>query len=342
MTSNTPKRNASSSHRGWEFQVNSAIVLFLRNVADVSAVRVEGLEDVELVFGGGKKLYAQAKMRATRNPGDGSTRRFSEAMKTLAEDLRLEDCARVVYVTNDEYPFGRSPRTAMFGDDSCFRYDELPDSVRDYVAKTAGQVGVSEQDLERFEVLVIGFYGDDDRTRHRIVLSYVQSFLGEMFAPSTLINPEEVRRTWDYLFSSNASASDVTLTVKKAQLAWPLVAMVCKASEEDSVFEDYDDEVRDEVLQAYRQFLDKCSDRFSLITRVNGDFNDFKALRGFSRIGDARAAFVSECWKRYSEEIGVQVMDDERAELLAKVVLRKILIKRNAIMQVKKGFNLEN
>ena len=58
----TTNRNASASAFGWDFQINSAILLMIDNIEDVSYVKVEGkYEDIELYLNNGKTIYAQAK-----------------------------------------------------------------------------------------------------------------------------------------------------------------------------------------------------------------------------------------------------------------------------------------
>ena len=91
-------RNAAESAFGWQFQVHAAIVLALKNIEDMSSIEVEGdMDDIEVELQNGMSVYCQAKAHYKANePGNGSTTRLSEAMKTLADDLRKEDCTKAV------------------------------------------------------------------------------------------------------------------------------------------------------------------------------------------------------------------------------------------------------
>lgn len=46
---------------GFDFQVNAAIVLMLENIKDMSSIRLEGAEDIEINLNDGSCVLAQAK-----------------------------------------------------------------------------------------------------------------------------------------------------------------------------------------------------------------------------------------------------------------------------------------
>jgi len=41
-------RNATPSAFGWDFQVNAAIVIMLDNIKEMTSIRLEGDEDIEV------------------------------------------------------------------------------------------------------------------------------------------------------------------------------------------------------------------------------------------------------------------------------------------------------
>lgn len=246
-----------------------------------------------------------------------------------------------MYVTNDEYPFGRSKQTSMFGSYAYYEYKELPSAICGYIAEKAEAVGIDQADLDKFAVLVFGFYGEDDRTRYKIVRNCVQDWIDEAgLGNVAAINSAQLRRTWELILKGNAQNPDVTVTVSKADLTWPLIAMVCEASKDDRMFDDYDEEIREDVLRAYKKTIEWHTTRYQLVTKVLSDFDDFKASRPRSNIGQTRSEFLSSRWESYVEELGAEHIDEERAELLVKIVLRKILVSNSVIRQIKEGVNL--
>ncbi len=337
-------RNASASARGWDFQANAAIVLFIRNIRNVREIRVEGeLDDIELFLNDGTKLYAQAKARTTANPGDGSSTRFRDALKTLADDLKEEDCAQILYVTNDEYPFGRKHKLAMFGDDSLFRYDELPDGVRLYIKKAATTVGIKDESLELFSVCIVGFYGDDDDTRYRVVHQYVDKLISDLkLNRYGSVDSQSLRRTWDYMLSKNAANQNTGIRVDKETFVWPIVYALCEVSSDEKVFEDYDYDFQEEVLAQYRRVVTEHSNRFSLVTKIMSDFNDYRHLHiGMTR-REIKKEFIREYWRNYEDEIGTNDVDDETSAVLIGLILQKVINKHDVIKKIKREVNLED
>ena len=54
-------RTATSVLFGFDFQANAAIVLMLENIKDMSSIRLEGSEDIEINLNNGSSILAQAK-----------------------------------------------------------------------------------------------------------------------------------------------------------------------------------------------------------------------------------------------------------------------------------------
>ena len=54
-------RTATSVLFGFDFQANAAIVLMLENIKDMTSIRLEGAEDIEINLNDGSCLLAQAK-----------------------------------------------------------------------------------------------------------------------------------------------------------------------------------------------------------------------------------------------------------------------------------------
>ena len=54
-------RSATSVLFGFDFQANAAIVLMLENIKDMSHIRLEGCEDIDIKLNDGSHIFAQAK-----------------------------------------------------------------------------------------------------------------------------------------------------------------------------------------------------------------------------------------------------------------------------------------
>lgn len=338
-------RNASGSSFGWKLQINAAIILFIRVIRDASCLRVEGkLDDIEITLSNNTKIYGQAKARTTPNPGDGSTRRFKDAIKTLTDDAKQSDCFQIVYVTNDELPFGKGNRNTMFDDYGYYRYDELPDSAKKYILKAAGGIGLEPDSLSKLSVCVFHYYGDDDATRLRVVNKRLEAFICKLEPHSrhVQINIEKLHQTLEYMLSSNSSKQDTSNSISKKEFVWPIITLLCEASDEEKLFDDYDNDLSQEVLGQYETIISANCERFSFVTKVLSDYSVYVQTHHSKSRGALRNEFIDDAWPRYCDEVGVSDATDEISEILMKLILQKIVVKKDVIEAIKERVNIED
>lgn len=341
----TKQRNASAAAFGWEFQANAAIVLFIRNIEDADSVRVEGArEDIEIYLSNGQTIYSQAKAQMENDPGKNSTTRFKNALKTLAEDAAKDDCEQLIYVTNDDYPLGKDHDLSTFHGGAYLDFDELTTEMQVYIREKASTLGMTEDSLSKLSILVIGFKGKDPETRHKAIRSRVQDLLDKLdLSRHGTINDGLLRDQWGLLFQENAGNSDTSISLSKEDFVWPIIVMLCKVGEGDSCFADYDDDLVQDILSEYSSTISYQSQKFEFVTKLTAAFESFASLNGTGRLTNTRRDFIDAHWKDYIEELGLDaVADKEVRELVARLILQKVLYRQRIIKIVKEGVNLAN
>lgn len=337
------KRNASASAFGWEFQANAAIVLFIRNIEDADSVRVEGArEDIEIYLSNGQTIYSQAKAQMENDPGKNSTTRFNEALRTLADNSMKDDCEQLIYVTNDDYPLGKSLDLSTFHGGGYLGFDELTPEMQAYVSEKAAALGMTDTDLSKLSIMVISFRGKDPETRHKAIRTRVQDLLGKLdLNRRGTINDGLLRDQWGLLFQENAGNSDTSICLSKEDFVWPIIVMLCKVGEGDSCFADYDDDLVQDILSEYSSTINYQSQKFEFVTKLAAAFESFASLNGTGRLDATRRSFIDAHWKDYIEELGLDaVADNEVQELVARLILQKVLYRQRIIEVVKEGVNL--
>lgn len=298
-------------------------------------------EDIQITLSDGGMIYGQAKARTKNDPGDGSSRRFNEAMESLAEAYSGDEADVIMYVTNDEYPFGKNFKYSMFGDDSTFTYSELPSDVQKYIKLAASKNGLDESALSQFSVCVIGYYGDDDATRLRVVKKYIDQLISNLdILNKGRISFASLRNTWAVMLEENSSKLDLEIEIDKEQFIWPIIVNVCAVSEGDEFFADEDDDLVQDVISQYHATINSETVRFSFVTQVISDFEDFKSHSSLTKRSERHSAFVNEKWESYKDELGVADIESDVAEVLAKLTLHKILRRSFVIDKVKRGAGL--
>jgi len=336
-------RNASASAFGWEFQANAAIVLFIRNIEDAASVRVEGArDDIEIYLSNGQTIYGQAKAQMENNPGKDSTTRFKSALKTLAENADKSDCRELIYVTNDDYPLGKELDLSTFHGGAYLGYDELTPDMQRYIQEKAYALGMTDDDLAKLSIMVISFRGKDPNTRHKEIRAQVRDLLDKLdLTRRGIINDGALRDQWGLLFQENAGDSDTTLSISKEDFVWPIIVMLCKVGEGDATLVDYEDDLVQDILHEYGTTINYQSQKFEFVTKLTTAFDAYAAQTSRGRPDSTRASFVDGHWADYIEELGLgAVADDEVREIVARLILQKVLYRQRTIKIVKERVNL--
>ena len=151
-------RNASASAFGWDFQVNSAIVLVLENIKDAERVRVEGVhEDIEITLKSKLKVYAQVKSVVRPDDTKNVISKLSKTLEALNGDAKNGDGSLFTYVTNSANPFNNKRTLSYFVGRTHLNFDELPDVAREKISNIISTKGFSDLDIHKFDLRVIPF-----------------------------------------------------------------------------------------------------------------------------------------------------------------------------------------
>ena len=109
-------RRADQVMFGFEFQVNAAIILMLRNIKSLDTIRIEGnYEDIELQLTDGEKILAQAKGVQLGSSNFHNVRaNLKKALKTLSEGgNKATNVKQLIFITNSFNP--RLPKVFFLG-----------------------------------------------------------------------------------------------------------------------------------------------------------------------------------------------------------------------------------
>ena len=110
-------RRADQVMFGFEFQVNAAIILMLRNIKSLDTIRIEGnYEDIELQLTDGEKILAQAKGVQLGSSDFHNVRaNLKKALKTLSEGgNKATNVKQLIFITNSFNPFNEEASKGIF------------------------------------------------------------------------------------------------------------------------------------------------------------------------------------------------------------------------------------
>lgn len=324
-------RNASPSSFGWDFQANSAILLMLENIQDAKRIRVEGAdEDIELTLQDKSKIYAQAK--SVSKPDDYShvIDKLSDALETLSLAAKNGDASHLTYITNSPNPFNNQKTMSFFTGRTHLSFNELPDSAKNKIEEIIKRNGYTGIDLEKLDIRVIPFYGDDLKNRYKEIRACINEFLTDAKVDIQGIDTD-IMAIWQRDLFQNATQIDTSICIPKEKMIWPLIVLVVDRSTANDYKKDFEDDEIEEIERRYKLIINQNTMSYNMISRVMSDYKNSKKRA---------KAFISEQWSNYSDIVEMIDADDETKESLVKIILYRIITQRQYIQNIKRGANL--
>lgn len=330
-------RNASYELFGWDFQVNAAIFIFLKNIKNIDKVRLEGkLQDIEFIKKDSSKIFAQAKAIYKVDDYKNVIANLKSSIKSL-DDAQKRDstCNEIIYVTNTPNPFNKD--MSYFSGVTKLWYRDLPESCRKIIDEIKKDKLLKSFNNEEFSIQVIPFHGDDLDNRYKHIKTLVNEFLASLglsnsgFAPMLL-------SVWHSEIFNNGTIPDTSISIKKSELIWPLIFLVTDQASDEWISQDLDEDVYEEVKSKYRNIINNAIDRFETYTKIVADFRNYK-FNGNNR--EKIKEFLTESWENYKREIDTNnILSDDEQEYVIKIILHKIIVKKHYIDDIKVGVGL--
>lgn len=324
-------RNASASAFGWDFQINSAILLMLENIKEAKCVRVEGAdEDIEITLRNQTKVYAQAKAVVKPDDTTNANAKLTQAIETLNDDAKNGDGSLFTYVTNLSNPFNNQRLLGYFTGRTHLSYEELPDSAQKKINEIIRKNGFSSLDVQKMDVRVIPFYGTDLKNRYKEIKGCVDEFLSDINVDVQGINTE-IMGIWQRDFFQNATQSDTAISVSKEKMIWPLIVLVVNKTSANEYKKDFDDDEIGEIERKYKMIINQSTMSYDMISRILSDFRNAQK---------SQKQFVTEQWREYLDITNIIDADESTKESLVKIILYRILTQKQYINAIKRGVNL--
>ncbi len=321
--------NASASAFGWDFQSNAAIMLMLKNIEKASKVKVEGqTEDVEITFTDGKMLMSQVKAVVKPDDYRHVKEKLEAGLRTLNNASKLSNVDRLVFVTNSPNPFNDT--TTMFKFSSPLNivpFSELSTACQQTIIDICSSKGY-DFDTALLSVCVMQFHGENDDERYKVLSTLTTEFLNHLGVQK--ISTNQLLTLWQHSFAVNAS--QITTSITKKRMVWPIIAILCEVSEDDAEIEDYDECDVAEILQKYRVVITNNSERFEFVSRVISDYNEFHPEM---KSKERTKKFIENNWKNYKDFFDLKSADSTTEKIVIRLTITNVLRSRKVISEIK-------
>ena len=326
-----PNNNASSVLFGWDFQINSAIVLMLDNIQVADDVRVEGdTEDIELYLNNGEKIFSQAKSIVRIDDYSNVIAKLKNSLRSLS-NANHSDVAKLIYVTNTPNPFNNTETMSAFYGHTRISYSDLPTICKNKIDEIVDELNLDNFEQTKFHIHIIPFFTDNFDERHKVIKQSIQEFLFDIDHNLTGLT-QRILRIWQNDFFHNGSVSDTQIRITKSELIWPIVVLSSQFKVEDDVIDDLDEAELEDVERRYNDFITNCIDRFELATKVLSEYQVFEPSN--CTRNEKKQLFIQTKWNEFFDDFGTE------NEILIKVVINKILKQKFLINNIKHKVNL--
>lgn len=329
--------NASDSIFGWDFQINAAIVLMLEDIENVQKVRVEGrTEDIEITLNDGSFIFSQAKALADPSSTKNVKKKLSDGLGTLNQAAKQFGVCKLIYITNAYNPLADTKSMPSFYGQSRKPYVSLMDSAKKVIDNILVKENYSDIDKSKLFIYTLPFENDLN-DRYKVVIEKVKDFIASIRS-NLSGSAQDVLDIWQQQLFENATLHDTEIVLTKKDIMWPLIVIMCDDSFRANPFsEDIDDGMYDEISSRYKNFISCKCQKFSFVTRVLSDYQDYASTKnGNERIIE----FVHNRWSTYLDEFVPDDNGEEVLNTLIKIILFQLLRQRYLINEVKKRVNL--
>jgi len=329
-------RSATSVLFGFDFQANAAIVLMLENIKDMSHIRFEGCEDIDIKLNDGSHIFAQAKS-VVKSSSD-----FTNVLKNLKKSLiSLSDAYRtshdnvkeLIYITNSLNPFKEKHPNTIFWGPAQRKFASLPNDLQEKVFKALEGIE-NPLDTDKLKIQILPFETDNYTERYKAVIAVIGDFISHLGTNS--IERSRIHEIWAKDLFLSGTRKDKSINLKKKDLIWPIIVLVTDNDDYDEY--DVDDSEADELLSAYKDIINICSEKYEFVTRVLSDYNNFKTEDKSTKL-ESFIKSEGTNFRYLFDDTSIKLSNDLQ-EILIQIIIRNIIRKRIRVNHIKDAVNL--
>lgn len=346
--------DASASAFGWDFQVNSAIFLFLKYFETVESIKVEGkYQDIELKNTDGRMIYAQAK--SIQNGSlEHRKEKLEDAIISLAKSpAEKEDF--LLYISNYSAPINKEDvfKNKVISlqnvkeEQECFIKQKenielklgnvIKDCEDNKKRKAYDELLSRMKNLDVDKFLVSSIYPymncEQNEDKYQVISDMINSLLVNTFKIKSnylLSYVKDILAQWHQTFLCNATIPDKNKEkcMNKEDLLWQIVVIISNIEVDMST-------MFDNVLE--QGLIDECESlylklyihaRFKFINYLTSEWREFQGQNKGCNYTD----YIKISWRKYKEEFNEFAKEDE--------IVQEYLIKKSLYIFLNNNRNI--
>jgi len=304
-------------------------MLMLKNIERATKVKVEGqTEDIEIIFSNGKMLMSQAKSVMRIDDYSNVKGNLEKGLKTLNNAAKASDVEQLVFITNSPNPFNDILTAPHFSSPiNIVAFSDLHNNAQQVINDICNSNGY-DFDKSTLSICVMQFHGENEDERYKVLTTETTNFLNGLGVSK--IPTAQILDLWQRSFAVNAT--QVSTSIEKKRMVWPVIAILCEVGEDDAQLEDYDEHDSAEIIRKYRSIINNNSERFEFVTRIISDYNEFgKDMKSAERT----KKFIDNKWANYEDCFDIKSADQQTKEMVIRLTIANVLRSRSVITSIK-------
>lgn len=329
-------RNASAVIFGFDYQVDAAICLFIRNISEIEKIKVEGkYEDIEQVMSNGSIIYCQIKSVIDPINTTDTTKRnkIKNALESLSK-CPITNNDKLMYCSNQKDILISNAGLFSANNILEYEYDYLDDASKNLIRKYfKGQM----DKCKALSIIKIPYnIATDNKTRRAFIYDSVKEFLLSVREEPAL--SYSICQAWHEYLKNSSYGKPGEYFLTKKELIWVLIASIISNRIDYDLVDD--EQIVDDVKKRCDDlFLNKLLN-FEIFNKLNFIYEEEKNKLVGSKV------MIADIFEKKKEEIVNIVFSKNQYDDIdistTFIIFSAVVRLKNRIKTIKEGCKIED
>lgn len=322
-------RNAGAVIFGFDYQIDAAICLFVRNIKLIEKIKVEGkYEDIEQILSDGSIIFCQVKsvVDATKDDPKVKKQKLRKALISLS-DCELNTNDKLIYCSNQKDPLISKDSKFTVNDIVEFEYNSLDEESKKLINKYFKN---NVSNANKLSIMKVPYnYSSDKNIKMEFIYNCVKELLISIDGNS--LGYKDITLKWHEFLKD--SAYDKEFYINKKDLIWIIICVILE-------------KMISNVQISNNELLYQISERRDLILNTVMNFQIYNVLVDIYNSNIKYDKTIDEIFEQNKEQILELIFEKDEIDsvdiISANIVFRSIANTNDKILKVKEACNLVN
>ena len=263
--------NAGAVIFGFQFQIDAAICLFIRNIKNISIMKVEGrFQDVEFYLNNNSIIYCQVKSIHNPKTTKKNHNKLIEAIKSLVK-CKLNHGDVLMFCSNQFEPLISDD--LIFNNDSIleYSYSDLNNNSRELIKRYFNKHLSSN--YNKLSIVKIPYrISSNIDTKRVFIIDEVKKFLQKInegdWRASSLVS------LWHDTLENSATSTEGKFYVSKSEFVWIIIAHLLDQKTSEIIDYIDDESLLEDIERKYKSLIHNKINNFEASNYIIGLYKE--------------------------------------------------------------------